>query len=90
MSAVTVICAVVIFAYSVWACLSHQYDDGILGKILFFAAALFSLSLLLTGKNGQWLNVVFALLCLRCFCLHIIWPVIVRKYPTLGRKHDHH
>lgn len=82
MNAVTVTCAIVIFAYSVWACLSHKYDDGIIGKLLFFAAALLSLALFLTGRNEQWLNVVFALLCLRCFCLHVVWPLIIKKYLT--------
>lgn len=90
MNFVNVACAIVIFCYSIWACMSHKYNDGIIGKMLFFAAAVFSLSFFVTGKNGHWLNVVFALLCLRCFCLHVVWPVIVRKYPCFGREHDSH
>lgn len=91
MNIITTASAAVICAYSIWACLSRRYDDGIFGKVLLFGAAVASLAMLLTGKNEHWLEVVFAAFCLRYFWRLVIWPTITGRYPNLGRgKHDHH
>ena len=86
MSVITSISACVIFCYSVWACLSNKYRDGIIGKLLFCASSLISLSILLTGQHADWLNVAFAILCLRNFIVVLIMPHIIKKYPCFERR----
>lgn len=89
MSVITSISACVIFCYSAWACLSHKYQDGIVGKLLFCASSLISLTVLLTGNHADWLNVAFALLCIRNFVITLIMPAFIKKYPCFDRrKHD--
>lgn len=86
MSIITLLYSAVIFLYSVWACLSHQYDDGVIGKFLFSATSLVALAVFLTGNHADWLNIAFALLCIRNFAVALVMPAIIKKYPCLDRR----
>lgn len=86
MSIVITLSATVICAYSIWACISPRYQDGILGKILFFAASLLSLSVILTGQHGDWLLIPYALMCIRQAGIILILPKLLKRYPCIKPK----
>lgn len=80
--------AAVIGIYAIWASMSHQYNDGIVGKILLCATAMISLSVILTGQHSDWLLITYALMCIRQAGIILILPKLLTRYPCIKQTKD--
>lgn len=83
---VNMLACTAIFAWATWCTLDCRVKDGVLGKIMFSAAALAALGVLMgpqTGYHGPraaevTLNVAMAALGARHITMKYLWPRLVR------------
>lgn len=83
---VNIMACMAIFAWATWCAMDHRVKDGVLGKIMFSAAALAALGVLMgpqTGYHGPrtaevTLNVAMAALGARHVTMKYLWPRVVR------------
>ena len=82
------ICYFIIAFYAIWTCNSTTFDDGIIGKLAYCALALSAIGLAYES-GGLYAQNIFAvsvaIVCVRQFCRHAIYPYFFEK-----KNHEYH